>query len=111
MKNPKEYSTQYYKGLGSSDKQEAIEYFKKIDFNKKQFKYDVASSNKLNMAFNKKLADRRKEWLRGADPGVYLDNKQMSINIGDFVDRELVLYELENVQRSIPSMIDGFKPS
>lgn len=35
----------------------------------------------------------------------------MNIKISDFVDRELVLYELENIRRSIPSMIDGMKPS
>lgn len=35
----------------------------------------------------------------------------MQINIGEFVDKELVQYELENIKRSLPSMIDGLKPS
>ena len=69
------------------------------------------SSVRLNIAFNKKLADKRKEWLRAADPNCFLDNKQETICISEFVDKELVLYELENIRRSIPSMIDGFKPS
>ncbi|CAL5971962.1 DNA_topoisomerase 2 [Hexamita inflata] len=109
--NTKDYTTQYYKGLGSSDKAEASQYFKEIQKNKKQFDMDPLASARLNVAFNKKLADKRKEWLQAADPNTYLDNKQMNIKISDFVDRELVLYELENIRRSIPSMIDGMKPS
>lgn len=57
------------------------------------------------------MADKRKEWLKNADPNTYLDNNQQKIKISDFVDNELVLYELENIQRSLPSMVDGMKPS
>lgn len=32
------------------------------------------SNIKLNMAFNKKLANERKIWLTDADPNTFLDN-------------------------------------
>ena len=63
------------------------------------------------MAFDKKRANERKEWLQDVDPGIYLDNTKKSIKITDFINRELVLYELDSIKRAIPSAIDGFKPS
>ena len=83
--------------MGSSDKSEAAEYFKKIETNKKPFEVDPTYSARLNVAFNKKLADKRKEWLRAADPNTYLDNNQPTIKISDFIDKELILYELESI--------------
>lgn len=65
------------------------------------------------MAFSneeKKSADVRKEWIDEYKPGTYLDQSKPKIPIKDFVYKELVLYSIENCQRSIPSMVDGFKP-
>lgn len=57
------------------------------------------------------MANNRKEWLRNCDPNTYLDTKPEKITISDFVNKELVLYELDAIKRAIPSMIDGLKPS
>lgn len=35
--------------------------------------------------------------MKAADPNTFLDNKMDPIKITDFVDKELVLYELENI--------------
>lgn len=43
-------------------------------------------------------------------PGTHLDQKQKLIKYSDFVHKELVLFSLADLQRSIPSMIDGLKP-
>jgi len=65
------------------------------------------------MAFSneeKKSADVRKEWIDEYTAGTYLDQSKAKIPIKDFVYKELVLYSIENCQRSIPSIVDGFKP-
>lgn len=73
--DPKQYSTAYYKGLGTSSKAEVHQYFQDIDNHKKQFSFDGDASTRLNVAFNKKMANNRKDWLRNCDPNIYLDTK------------------------------------
>lgn len=43
-------------------------------------------------------------------PGTHLDQKEKYIKYSDFVDKELILFSLADLQRSIPSMVDGLKP-
>lgn len=58
------------------------------------------------------MANNRKDWLNGkSELDIYLDTKPKKITISDFVNKELVLYELDAIKRAIPSMIDGLKPS
>lgn len=64
----------------------------------------------IDMAFNKKKADDRKEWLRQYRPGTFLNHDIDSIPISDFVNKELILFSMADNVRSIPSMADGLKP-
>ncbi|CAL5358836.1 unnamed protein product [Camellia sinensis] len=43
-------------------------------------------------------------------PGTYLDQKEKLIKYSDFVNKELILFSMADLQRSIPSMVDGLKP-
>lgn len=43
-------------------------------------------------------------------PGTYLDQTQKLIKYSDFVNKELILFSVADLQRSIPSMVDGLKP-
>lgn len=43
-------------------------------------------------------------------PGSFLDQSQSLIKYSDFINKELILFSLADLQRSIPSMVDGFKP-
>lgn len=43
-------------------------------------------------------------------PGTHLDQKQQKISFSDFVNKELILFSMADLQRSIPSMVDGLKP-
>ena len=64
------------------------------------------------MAFNKKKAEERKNWLMKFDPNTPpLDLDIDKISYQDFINRELVLFSLYDNQRSIPSLCDGLKPS
>jgi DNA topoisomerase-2 len=64
----------------------------------------------IELAFSKKKADERKEWLRQFRPGTFLDHKIKKITYSDFVNKELILFSMADNIRSIPSVVDGLKP-
>ncbi|KOS18270.1 DNA topoisomerase 2 [Escovopsis weberi] len=101
----------YYKGLGTSDNDDAQVYFTNLDEHLKEF--DVMRTDEadlFDLAFSKKKADARKEWLGNFIPGTFLDHTSKVIKYSDFVNKELILFSMADNMRSIPSMIDGFKP-
>mgnify|MGYP003338277591 CR=1 FL=1 len=68
------WKIKYYKGLGTSTDEEAKGYFK--DMKKITYKYTENSDEYINLAFNKKRADDRKEWLAKYDKSKVLDYKE-----------------------------------
>ncbi|XP_050666367.1 DNA topoisomerase 2 isoform X6 [Leptidea sinapis] len=117
------YNIKYYKGLGTSTAKEAKEYFQNMDRHRIRFKYSGATDDHhIELAFSKKGADQRKEWLtshmeevkRRKEIGLperYLYTKETkSVTYSDFVNLELVLFSNGDNVRSIPSMMDGLKP-
>ena len=68
----------------------------------------------IEMAFSKTKADDRKEWLRNVDKNAFLnysEAQKKGVNYSDFVNKELALFSLHNVQRSLPHILDGLKVS
>ncbi|KAJ2052027.1 DNA topoisomerase 2 [Coemansia sp. S16] len=107
----KHWRIKYYKGLGTSKDVDAHEYFRKLDFHRKTFEPARVDDRKLlDMAFNKTRANDRKEWLASYQPGVWVDNNQPTVTIDEFINKELVLFSIEDNSRSIPSIVDGLKP-
>lgn len=101
----------YYKGLGTSTPAEGREYFKQLDKHLKQFHaLEEGDKELIDLAFSKKKADERKEWLRLFKPGTYLDPSLPKVPISDFINKELILFSMADNIRSIPSVIDGLKP-
>ncbi|KAM0285951.1 hypothetical protein ACHAQH_001138 [Verticillium albo-atrum] len=101
----------YYKGLGTSSNEDAQVYFTNLDEHLKEFDTMQSSEADLfDLAFSKKKADARKEWLGNFVPGTYLDHSTKSITYDDFVNRELILFSMADNMRSIPSVLDGLKP-
>jgi DNA topoisomerase-2 len=110
-KTEKGWDHKYFKGLGTSSPADAQVYFKDLDTHMKQFHTMKAQEEELiDMAFSKKKADARKEWLRDFVPGQHLDLTTNSISYDDFVNKELILFSMADNLRSIPSIVDGFKP-
>lgn len=63
-RNLKGFKIKYYKGLGTSDAKEAKEYFSQIVKHTIDFEYINQEDDEcINLAFNGKLADKRKDWL------------------------------------------------
>ena len=112
-KNLKGFKIKYYKGLGTSSSKEAQEYFSNIERHKILFDYNNDKDDEsIDMAFNKKKAEERKNWLMKYDPNTPpLDLDIDKISYQEFINRELVLFSLYDNQRSIPSLCDGLKPS
>ena len=105
------YKQKYYKGLGTSSAQEMREYFGQLDKHLKHFDA-LRDEDKMSidLAFSKKKADDRKEWLRNYQVGTYLDPELSQIPITEFINKELILFSMADNVRSIPSIMDGFKP-
>ncbi|KAK5108149.1 DNA topoisomerase 2 [Meristemomyces frigidus] len=108
----KGWEHKYYKGLGTSDTRDAQIYFADLDKHLKRFhRMQEGEPELLELAFSKKKADARKQWLQEFVPGTYLDmTKNEEITYDSFINKELILFSMADNMRSIPSVIDGFKP-
>eukprot|EP00929_Paragymnodinium_shiwhaense_P044865 TRINITY_DN22_c0_g2_i1.p1 TRINITY_DN22_c0_g2~~TRINITY_DN22_c0_g2_i1.p1 ORF type:complete len:1234 (-),score=417.26 TRINITY_DN22_c0_g2_i1:319-4020(-) len=110
--NGKGWSIKYYKGLGTSSAKEGKEYFKNLSDHRLTFRYlSAADEECIDLAFNKKRADDRKEWMNAHDENALLDHSQSHVKYADFVNKELVAFSKYDVMRAIPCVVDGFKPS
>jgi DNA topoisomerase-2 len=105
----KGWKIKYYKGLGTSTGKEFREYFEKKKI--VGFERTEKSSDTIDMVFNKKRADDRKEWLKYYDRNAYLDTSKQSVLYEEFIDRELIHFSKYDCDRSIPNMMDGLKIS
>ena len=111
----------YYKGLGTSTGKEFKEYFKKLKDITVEYRWETknssenSSENSLIMAFSKDKSDVRKKWLETYDMNdtieYKLTDKNKFISLSDFIHRELKHFSNYDNIRSIPNIIDGFKPS
>jgi len=105
------FTLKYYKGLGTSTSNDAKEYFKDIEQKLINYIWDDKSEFSLNLAFNKNLADSRKSWLQKYDKHMFLNYDNKNITYSEFIDKELIHFSNYDNLRSIPSVIDGLKPS
>lgn len=104
------WKIRYLKGLGSSSENEAKEYFKHMK--KITYVYSGKPSDEaIDLAFNKKRADDRKEWLMRYNRSNVLDYIDMNVPYETFVDKELIHFSNRDLERSIPHLCDGLKES
>lgn len=106
----KGWNIKYYKGLGTSTGKEFKEYFKekKVIY----FNWDgEQSSEYIDMIFNKKRSDDRKDWLGKYDRELYLDTNKTSVTYKEFIDKEFIHFSKYDNDRSIPNILDGLKIS
>ncbi|KAL8262386.1 hypothetical protein R6Q59_023735 [Mikania micrantha] len=107
----RDFKIKYYKGLGTSNGKEGAEYFADLEKHKKDFVWaDEEDGDAIELAFSKKKIEARKNWLRALQAGTYFDSKEKHIPYRDFINKELILFSMADLQRSIPSMVDGLKP-
>ena len=101
----KGWKIKYYKGLGTSTGKEFREYFEK----KKtvSFEHTESSIDTIDMVFNKKRADDRKEWLKNYNREDFLDTKKTHVSYEEFINKELIHFSKYDCDRSIPNLMDG----
>ena len=104
----KGWKVKYYKGLGTSTRDEAKDYFSKV--NAVRFDYDDNSDKSIDLAFNKQRADDRKEWLKGYDRTTLIPTGN-HLPYDDFIHKDLIHFSYYNLERSIPNVMDGLKTS
>ena len=109
--NLKTWRIKYYKGLGTSTDKEAMEYFQQLQRSRISFRYNGNEDDlAMELIFSKKNAEKRKEWLSTYDPDLVMVYDRPVIGYKEFVDKEFIHFSNEDNNRSIASMIDGFKP-
>jgi DNA topoisomerase-2 len=124
----------YYKGLGTSTAAEAKAYFTDLEQHRSRFVWrnhpgdggpdtdaDVGSNaikaygqdanDLIDLVFSKRRAQDRKAWLLAHRAPLPLPPQQPTVSYCDFVNRELVHFSHADNVRSIPSVVDGLKPS
>ena len=105
------WKIKYYKGLGTSNRKEAQEYFQNLK--KITYVEDENSDSAVRKAFSKDQADNRKEWLEhyNKENVLKIVDGDNEFSYSEFVDNELIHFSNADNLRSIPDLIDGLKPS
>jgi DNA topoisomerase-2 len=136
--NPSTFNIKYFKGLGTSKKDDAKDTFNRIDSLRVDYYYkDKLCDESILLAFDKdknnkptkkktetesengseiveefvKCSDRRKEWLSKYDRDSYVEMKESRVSYQDMINKELIHFSIYDNSRSIPSLCDGLKPS
>jgi DNA gyrase/topoisomerase IV subunit B len=133
------YHIRYFKGLGTSKKEDAKDTFKRINELKVDYYYkDAKCDESILLAFEKdknvktpvqkggdlgsndpdhdniqilKCTDKRKKWLSKYDKDVYIGVDENKVSYQDLINKELIHFSIYDNLRSIPSLCDGLKPS
>lgn len=107
------WEVKYYKGLGTSTAVEAKSLFSRLDTNIIDYISDTPENTNKSMllAFEKKQADNRKEWLGTYNNSLILDQANQDVTYHDFIHKDLIHFSMYDNVRSIPSICDGLKPS
>jgi DNA topoisomerase-2 len=111
--NVDNWFVKYYKGLGTIEPHESKEFFKEIDKHLIRFNYRNPEITKdlIDMAFRKNRAEDRKNWLLKYKPNNEVDKFGKKTYYDSFINDELIEFSMADNIRSIPSVIDGFKPT
>ena len=102
------WNVKYYKGLGTSTRDEAKEYFKIPNI--VNYTFSTLSDDSIDLAFNKSRADNRKDWLKTYNRSEIVGPSK-DLLYEDFVNKDLIHFSNYNLERSIPNVMDGLKTS
>ena len=110
----KNWNIKYYKGLGTSTPAEAKAYFSAFELHQRLYEWNSdRDGEQLDMVFEKSRASDRRNWIlkKYNESSNLTSNHSISVSYEDFVDKELVQFSNADNVRSLPSVIDGLKPS
>ncbi|VDN55056.1 unnamed protein product [Dracunculus medinensis] len=115
--NFRKYKVKYYKGLGTSSSQEGREYFSHINRHTVDLISDESTDKMIELVFDRNMSKQRKDWINN-------ETKKIKTPLGfgqkefvnektytDFFNQDLIEFSCLDLKRSIPSVMDGLKPS
>lgn len=102
------HSVQYFKGLGSNSDKHIADAFKNMK--NKVYRYDEMADQFMCLAFDSFQEDNRKTWIASYDRE-RVQRVLDPMTISGFINTYLMQYNMALVARSIPSIVDGLKPS
>ncbi len=107
-KDYEKWSVKYFKGLGTSTKEDIAEEFTNPKIVTSI--YDNIAPYKFQLAFDSKYSDQRKNWIANWVPD-YTVEKMIEQPISSFINHEFIQYSITDLKRSIPRFLDGLKTS
>lgn len=107
--NKSGWSINYYKGLGTSTDTEILKLFETFNNDLITYTEDENMDESMELGFNDKLADLRKDWLLKYDKDDMITEKVNEITITDFINKDLIHFSYYDILRSIPNVLDGLK--
>lgn len=110
--NQKPSWVKYYKGLGTSTDEEAVEYFENIQNHLTEIQYTgEESDDAINVFYASDKSDKRKDILQSMDAATFVNYKLPKTTFEEFCYNELIHHCAADNIRSIACGIDGLKPS
>lgn len=106
--NYRQWDHKYYKGLATSKKEEVEDDFQ--DPKTVMCLFDEDASDALDLAFHRKLANRRKQWIEQYREVLGIEDMEQ-LPISTFINYEFIKYSIGDLARSIPRLVDGLKTS
>lgn len=103
----------FIKGLATNTEADVKRMFTDYQKNCISIKFDNPNYNEvIDKAFNNKRADDRKQWMLTLTEDTHLSRDNVtSIDCVDFLNTDFMIFSYDACKRSIPSVIDGLKPS
>jgi DNA topoisomerase-2 len=102
------HKIKYYKGLGSNSDKNITDAFQSM--RNREYKKDERAEIYMALAFDGGHEDSRKRWISSYDK-TRVAKVIDPLSISGFVNGNLMLFNMDVVARSIPSICDGLKPS
>jgi len=104
------YFFKYYKGLGTIEAKESKQFFKRLN----KHLIPIKNSNDkdiIDLIFRTNRVEERKKWLLNYKPEFNWDKFSNETTIQSFFNKEFIEFSMYDNVRSIPSVVDGLKPS
>lgn len=111
--NKNKATVKFIKGLATNTDSDVKNMFKNYDKNCINIIFSSPLYNEtIDKAFNNKRADERKQWMATLTEDTHLSRDNVkSIDCVDFLNTDFMIFSYDACKRSIPSVIDGLKPS
>lgn len=102
----------FIKGLATNNKEDSIRYFKDYKHNRITVAFPDKYEELMKLMFDKGHENMRKKLIGTTDMNEYLPRiSGEPINVTDFIKIDLAQFSKDACTRSIPSVIDGLKPT